>query len=109
MLKKTVLVAAAATAMLSSATVLAAGDEAAGEKKAQTCMGCHGVDGYFNVYPSYRVPKLWGQHADFIVASLKAYRDGQRVHETMKSQAADLSDQDMADIAAFFANPANKP
>ncbi|MDD9892510.1 MAG: cytochrome c [Gammaproteobacteria bacterium] len=109
MLKKTVLAAAAATAMLSSATVLAAGDEAAGEKKAQTCMGCHGVDGYFNVYPSYRVPKLWGQHADFIVASLKAYRDDQRVHETMKSQAADLSDQDMADIAAFFANPANKP
>jgi cytochrome c553 len=109
MLKKTFIAAAAASAMLSSANVLAAGDEAAGKLKAQTCMGCHGVDGYFNVYPSYRVPKLWGQHADFIVASLKAYRDGAREHETMKSQAADLSDQDMADIAAFFANAANKP
>ena len=109
MLKKTLIAAAAATAMFSSATALAAGDQAAGEKKAQTCMGCHGVEGYFNVYPSYRVPKLWGQHADFIVAALKAYRDGQRTHETMKSQAADLSDQDMADIAAFFANAGNKP
>lgn len=109
MLKKFLIAAAAATAMLSSATVLAAGDEAAGKLKAQTCMGCHAVDGYFNVYPSYRVPKLWGQHADFIVAALKSYRDGQRQHETMKSQANGLSDQDMADIAAFFANAANKP
>lgn len=109
MLKKSLIAAAAATALLSSATVLAAGDAAVGEKKAQTCLGCHGVDGYFNVYPSYHVPKLWGQHADFLVAALNAYKNGQRQHETMKSQAANLSDQDMADIAAFFSSNKTRP
>lgn len=109
MSKKIIIAALAAAALANSAAALAAGDEAAGKKKAQTCMGCHGVDGYFNVYPSYRVPKLWGQHPAFIVAALKSYRDGNRQHATMQSQAADLSDQDMADIAAFFANAGNKP
>ena len=109
MLKKTIIAAATATALLSSANVLAAGDAAAGEKKAQTCLGCHGVDGYFNVYPSYRVPKIWGQHSQAIVAALKAYRDGARKHETMAAQAADLSDQDMADIAEFFSSNKTRP
>lgn len=109
MLKKTIIAAATATALLSSANVLAAGDAAAGEKKAQTCMGCHGVDGYFNVYPSYRVPKLWGQHAPALIAALKAYKSGERKHETMTSQAVDLSDQDMADIAEFFSSNKTRP
>ena len=109
MLKKSLIIAAALTASLSSANVLAAGDAAAGEQKAQTCMGCHGVDGYFNVYPTYHVPKLWGQHADVIVAALNAYKSGARKHDTMTSQAATLSEQDMADIAAFFSDAANKP
>lgn len=81
---------------------LAAGDAEAGRLKADTCLGCHGVEGYFNVYPTYHVPKVWGQHADYLITALKAYRSGERAHETMQAQAADLSDQDMADIAAFF-------
>lgn len=82
----------------------AAGDAAAGKIKAQPCLGCHGIPGYFNVYPTYRVPKVGGQHSDYIVAALKAYKAGERSHPTMRAQAASLSEQDMADIAAFFAS-----
>jgi len=82
----------------------AAGDPVAGKQKAQTCMGCHGIPGYRNASPAYHVPKLGDQHAAYIVAALKAYQSGQRNHPTMHAQASSLSDQDMADIAAFFAN-----
>ena len=92
-----------ALALLGAGTANAAGDVAIGKKKAETCMGCHAVKGYFNVYPSYKVPKVAGQNATFIENALKGYRDGSRTHETMKANAANLSDQDIADIAAFFA------
>lgn len=85
-----------------SLPALAAGDAEAGRAKATTCLGCHGIPDYHNVYPSYRVPKLGGQHAQYIVAALQEYRDGQRAHSTMHAQASSLSDQDMQDIAAWF-------
>lgn len=84
--------------------VLAQGDADAGRIKSSTCIGCHGISDYKNVYPTFRVPKLGGQHEAYIASSLKAYRSGQRSHPTMKAQAASMSDQDIADIAAFFAN-----
>ncbi|MGI9303482.1 MAG: c-type cytochrome [Gammaproteobacteria bacterium] len=84
-------------------TAQAAGDEGAGKLKADTCLGCHGVPTYGNVYPSYHVPKVAGQHADYIVAALKAYKTGERTHLTMRAQAAKLTDEDMNDIAAYFA------
>jgi len=84
------------------ASVLAAGDAGAGQTKAIPCMGCHGIEGYFTVYPTYRVPKVGGQHAAYVVAALKAYKSGARGHKTMQAQAATLSEQDMLDIAAFF-------
>ena len=96
-----------ASVLLSSVIVSgaqAAGDAGAGEHKAQTCMGCHGTPGYSNVYPTYQVPKLGGQHAEYIVAALKAYAGKQRSHLTMHANAESLSDQDMADIAAYFAS-----
>lgn len=92
-----------ALALVGAGTANAAGDVAMGKKKAETCMGCHAVKGYFNVYPSYKVPKLAGQNATFLENALKAYRDGSRTHETMKANAANLTDQDIADIAAYFA------
>lgn len=95
--------AAGAGALLAAASVHADGDAKAGEVKALPCMGCHGIEGYFNVYPSYHVPKLGGQHSDYIVASLKAYKNGERDHKTMVAQASSLSEQDMKDIAAYFA------
>ncbi len=71
---------------------------------ADVCMGCHGIPGYRNAYPSYRVPKLGGQHAEYIALSLKSYRSGTRSHPTMRAQAADLSDDDIERISAWFAN-----
>lgn len=100
LLSTTLLISALANAPLPA---FAAGDPVAGKTKAFTCMGCHGVPGYNNVYPSYKVPKLGGQHARYIVAALQGYKSGQRSHGTMQAQAASLSDQDMEDIAAFFA------
>jgi cytochrome c553 len=81
-----------------------ADDAERGAVLSNTCMGCHGIVGYRNGYPSYRVPKLGGQHADYIVIGLQGYKIEGRGHPTMQAQAADLSDQDMRDIAAFFAS-----
>ncbi len=83
----------------------ATGDPAAGERKSSMCAGCHGITGWRNAYPAYDVPKLGGQHADYIVSALKAYKAKQRAHPTMQAIAATLSDQDMADLAAFFSAP----
>ena len=80
----------------------AAGDPEAGKGITQTCLGCHGLASYTNVYPTYRVPKLGGQHPEYIVAALKAYKNGERDHATMQAQAASLSDQDMENIAAYL-------
>ena len=80
----------------------AAGDPAAGRQKAYTCFGCHGIPGYTNIYPEYRVPKLGGQNADYIVAALKEYKSGDRPHPTMHDQAMSLTDQDMENIAAYL-------
>ncbi|HKJ10494.1 MAG TPA: cytochrome c [Gammaproteobacteria bacterium] len=83
-------------------SAVAAGNPTAGRLKAFTCFGCHGIPGYTNAYPQYNVPKLGGQHAEYIVKALKEYKDGQRSHPTMHAQASSLSEQDMEDIAAFF-------
>lgn len=74
-----------------------------GEDLAYTCLGCHGIDGYRNAYPSYHVPKLGGQKAPYLVAAIAGYRDGTRAHPTMAAHADSLSDQDIADIVAYLA------
>ena len=94
--------AAAALALLAAPAALASGDAEAGRLKANTCMGCHGIPGYANAYPTYRVPKLGGQSAEYLSAALKAYKTGERPHKTMQAQATSLSDQDIADIAAYL-------
>ena len=81
------------------------GDAVNGEKLAYTCNGCHAIPNYKNVYPTYSVPKLHGQRPQYIVAALKAYKSGERSHGTMHSQASSLSEQDMADVAAYLAGP----
>ena len=82
----------------------AAGDPEAGKIKSYTCTGCHGIPGYKNVYPTYHVPKIGGQNVAYLEAALKGYRDGERDHKTMVLQAESLSDEDIADIAAYFAS-----
>lgn len=91
-----------AAALVAPANALGEGDVARGELLAYTCLGCHGIAGYRNAYPSYRVPKLGGQKAGYIELSLKAYRAGTRPHPTMQAQGTSLSDQDIADLAAYF-------
>jgi cytochrome c553 len=79
------------------------GDAARGARLAYTCFGCHGIPDYRNAYPNYRVPRLGGQHAPYIVAALTEYRAGTRAHPTMKGQASSLGEQDIQDLAAYFA------
>jgi cytochrome c553 len=79
------------------------GDAVAGEKKAAMCIGCHNIPGYQGSFPEiYKVPKIAGQNDKYIVAALTSYRKGERKHPTMRAIAASLSDQDMADLAAFY-------
>ncbi len=80
----------------------AAGDTARGKTLGYTCLGCHGVIDYKNAYPTYSVPKLVGQHPEYIVQALKEYKSGERGHATMHAQASSMSDQDMEDIAAYL-------
>mgnify|MGYP001826136191 FL=1 len=98
----------AAGTVLGANTALAEGDAEAGKVKAYTCTGCHGIPGYKNVYPTYHVPKIGGQNEAYLDVALKAYRDDQRQHSTMQLQAKALSDQDIADIAAYFASLGSK-
>lgn len=94
-----------AVALLGALTsvAMAAGDPAAGKTKFSTCAGCHAIPGYTNVYPSYHVPRLGGQHPDYVIAALKAYQSGERQHPTMHANAFSLSAQDQQDIAAYLA------
>ena len=101
-------VVALACASFASTTVPAQdqplqGDAKHGKAISYTCLGCHGIEGYKNAYPMYSVPKLEGQHPEYLVAALQEYRSGDRAHLTMHAQASTLSDQDIADIAAYFA------
>ena len=90
--------------MAASGAAFGAGDAAAGKEKNSMCAGCHGIPGYRTVYPEiYQVPKLGGQHADYIVAALKEYKAGDRKHATMRAIAGSLSEQDMNDLAAYYA------
>ena len=78
-------------------------DAKAGEKKIAMCIGCHGIPGYQASFPEiHKVPMIAGQGAKYIVNALGEYKKGDRKHPTMRGIAASLSDQDMADLAAFY-------
>jgi cytochrome c553 len=99
----TVLAAALLPAWAIAQTAAPAGDPQRGSQKVQMCQGCHGILGWRTAYPEvYHVPKIAGQHPAYIVAALKEYRALQRSHPSMDAIAASLSDQDMADIAAYY-------
>lgn len=106
------LVAAATlcAASLSAHAEGVAGDVEAGKKKAEMCIGCHGIPGYQNTFPEiHKVPMISGQSGAYLVAALNAYRKGDRKHPTMRGIAGSLSDQDIADLSAFYASHAGKP
>ncbi|WP_414638944.1 c-type cytochrome [Aquabacterium sp.] len=79
------------------------GDPAAAQKKVAMCIGCHGIPGYQASFPEvHKVPMISGQNAKYIAAALLAYQKGDRKHPTMKGIAASLSEQDIADLAAYY-------
>lgn len=80
------------------------GDPKEARKKIAMCEGCHGIAGYRTAYPDvYHVPKLGGQSAVYLANALNAYKAGQRQHPSMRGIAASLSDKDIADLAAYYA------
>jgi cytochrome c553 len=79
------------------------GDVKAGEKKIAMCIGCHGIKGYQASFPEvHKVPMISGQGAKYIVSALSAYKKGDRRHPSMRGIADNLTDQDMADIGAYY-------
>ena len=108
---KTIAMMLCASALMAlTAPVQAAGDPKAGQLKNSMCAGCHGIPGWRTAYPDvYSVPKLGGQHADYIVAALKAYQSGERSHPSMNAIAASLSEQDMEDLAAYYESSYSGP
>lgn len=88
-------------AALSSGSVLAGGDAAAGKEKSAVCAACHGADGNS---PTPMFPKLAGQHEDYLVRALTDYKLKNRKNEIMAGQVEPLSAQDIADLSAYFAS-----
>ncbi|PTQ77781.1 cytochrome c553 [Nitrosomonas oligotropha] len=86
-----------------SGATQAAGDAAAAKDKLSMCAGCHGIVGYKTAFPNaYHVPKLGGQHAEYIIKALEGYKNGSRSHPTMTALAKTLSQQDIEDLAAYY-------
>lgn len=98
------LAAALVTSVASAQGAAPVGDPAKGREKVQMCQGCHGIDGWRTAFPEvYSVPKIAGQNAAYLILALKEYRDGNRTHPSMRAIAAGLTDQDMANLAAYYA------
>jgi cytochrome c553 len=106
-MKKNILFAAIALVpvLACAQTPIIKGDAVAGKVKALAiCSGCHGIAGTKTAFPEvYLVPKIGGQNADYLVAALKAYRNGDRNNETMKGLASALKETELVDIAAYYA------
>jgi len=79
-------------------------DPERGYQLTYTCHGCHGIRGYENAYPTYRVPKIGGQSETYLFNALMGYRSGDREHPTMQAQSQSFSEADIRDIAAFLAS-----
>jgi len=93
---------APALAAFLCAQAYAAGDAASGKQKSQACAACHGADGNSPTGPDF--PRLAGQHEDYLLRALRDYKSGARKNPIMSGQVSSMSAQDMADLAAYFAN-----
>ncbi|MEO8304013.1 MAG: cytochrome c [Betaproteobacteria bacterium] len=105
---RTAIHAAVLAALLSGPFALAqtaiVGDAAKGRDKTRMCQGCHGIEGWRTAYPEvYRVPMIGSQHEAYLLRALQEYKSGERSHPSMRAIAASLSDQDMADLATYYA------
>ncbi len=93
-----------AVSWVAAIPALAAGDVGNGKVLADTCKGCHFIANYKNSYPVFHVPKLGGQNGEYVSIALHGYASGERAHDTMHSQAATMTDQDIADVSAYLAS-----
>ena len=108
-MNRTRFVVALAAALVAGGAVAQApaGDPAKGREKVQMCQGCHGIEGWRTaINEDYNVPKIAGQNPGYLVAALKEYKTGDRSHPSMRAIAAGLSDDDMANLAAYYAQHA---
>jgi cytochrome c553 len=87
-----------------AASAVLVGNAQTGRTLAYTCQGCHGVEGYKNAYPSFHVPRIGGQSAEYLAQALTEYKKGNRKHPTMQAQAQSFSDQDIADLSAYLSS-----
>ena len=99
---------ALALLMLAASSAYAQGNPQEGRIKGYTCLGCHGIAGYMRQYPTYHVPKIGGQHHQYLVNALDEYKTDKRHFSTMNAQAQSLSKQDIEDIAAWLSEPKAK-
>ena len=103
-MKKLLTVAVAAMTLAGAVNAQVKGDIKAAESKVAMCIGCHAIPGYRSSFPEiYTVPVIGGQNAEYIVAALQAYKKGERKHPTMRGIAGSLTDQDMANLAVYYA------
>lgn len=96
--------ATAQAAAIATPPPAAVGNIGDGRLLTYTCMGCHGIPGYQNVYPTYHVPKIGGQSPQYLIIALTEYKQGRRIHPTMQAQAESFSEQQIADIAAYLSS-----
>ena len=102
-LSKFVWVGGVLLAAFAGAAFAQAGDAAKAHEKTAMCLGCHAIPGWRTAYPEvYSVPMIAGQHPQYIVRALQAYKSGERSHPSMRAIAASLSDEDMANLAAYY-------
>ena len=102
-MKKLLQISFALTATLALSPAAFAQDVAAGQKKVAMCIGCHGIPAYQSSFPEvHKVPMISGQGAKYIASALDAYKKGERKHPTMRGIADSLSEQDIADVAAYY-------
>lgn len=104
MMKRSLLSAACLALAFAALPAAAKGDAENGKALFYTCTGCHGIADYKNAYPTYRVPKVGGQNEQYLVSALTSYKKGERPHPTMRAQGEGLSDQDIADLAAYLSS-----
>ena len=100
-MRRRVLTLVSAVALAATANLANAGDAAAGKSKAASCAGCHGANGVSAV-PTY--PNLAGQKEAYLVKQMKAFKDGTRTDPTMNAMAKPLSDEDINNLAAYYAS-----
>lgn len=97
------LLLASSMLLVFSGVAQAAGDAVPVKEKTSMCEGCHGIEGYRTAFPNaYHVPKIGGQHAEYIIKALEGYKNGTRNHPTMTALAKSLSQKDIEDFAAYY-------